>query len=76
MATGTRPPVAVEFTEWVGRSADEAGLAGLAAELDERPCRHENRGTLRFDETEHGANPWRARRCIRGRPLQGWKTHH
>ncbi len=36
----------------------------------------QNLGAVRFDKTEHGANPWRARRCIRGRPLQGRKTSH
>ena len=39
--------------------------------LDQDARLKENPATVRFDETEHGVNPWRARRCIRGRMLQG-----
>jgi len=37
--------------------------------LDLPAALEENPATVRFDETEHGLNPWRARRCIRGRKL-------
>ncbi|MDX5409326.1 MAG: modified peptide precursor CbpA [Thauera sp.] len=47
-----------------GNDAERAGNLTAGA----RPP--QNRGTFRFDETEHGANPWRTRRCIRG-----WALH-
>jgi len=39
--------------------------------LDPPEALGENPPTVRFDETEHGLSPWRARRCIRGRKLHG-----
>ncbi|AVR90167.1 hypothetical protein Tharo_3286 [Thauera aromatica K172] len=54
----------------------DGGWMGNGSSLTPGAPLLDNRASFRFDETEHGANPWRARRCIRGRALQGRQTGH